>query len=123
MQDGFSIICNKVGAAAIKPVETELGFSCILQTEATSVHSIKGLFLHFVSFLFPVFVLVSSTFLDDKLSYSSVDRGITLSLLVEAIVLEIYGAVLLTFSDSTLSQLADQYRSRPNMITLAIFVS
>ncbi|KAI6698858.1 hypothetical protein NL676_018977 [Syzygium grande] len=27
MQDGFSIICKKWGAAAFKPVETKLGFS------------------------------------------------------------------------------------------------
>lgn len=106
MQGGFLDHLQKVGGSHL---EASWNWARLLVqrllNKVISVHSSGCFFLHFVCFMLSVSALVSLTISANKRSCSRVDRGVTLSLLVGAIVLEIYGAVSLALSDWILSRL------------------
>ncbi|TXG68267.1 hypothetical protein EZV62_003202 [Acer yangbiense] len=70
-------------------------------TKAPLLHSRKGLCLRVITFFLTCCSLVffSANFLDHKAEYSKIDLCITFLLLVVAVLLEIYSALVLIFSD------------------------
>ncbi|XP_030969551.1 uncharacterized protein LOC115989813 [Quercus lobata] len=96
---------------AFKVIEVELGFMYdMFYTKAVLLYSVAGRLLHFVPFICTVslFVIFLKT---EKHIYSGVDVAITYILLVGAIVLEIYAAVVLVCSDWTILWLSQHGNS------------
>lgn len=92
---------DKDSEEAFKVIEVELGFMYdVFYTKAVLVHSLKGVILRLITSIstFAVFVAFYKI---EKHIYSRVDVAITYMLLVGAILLEIYAAVVLVCSDWT----------------------
>ncbi|KAJ4977932.1 hypothetical protein NE237_008712 [Protea cynaroides] len=87
---------------AFKLIEVELGFMFdVLYTKATVVHSLIGIILRSIGLCFTIFVFVMFLNVDSKNKHHSpTDLIITYLLLVVAIILDIYAAILLITSDS-----------------------
>ncbi|KAF8392014.1 hypothetical protein HHK36_022354 [Tetracentron sinense] len=91
---------------AFKVVEVELGFMYdALYTKATVVYTKTGCILRLVSFSSTVSAFVAFLIID-KHGFSNIDLIITHLLLVGAIVLEIYSALLLLFSEQAILYLS-----------------
>ncbi|XVF06874.1 hypothetical protein REPUB_Repub06bG0088800 [Reevesia pubescens] len=86
---------------AFDVVAIELGFMYdMLYTKATAVYTRRGLIRRITTFCLTFLVLVIFSFEDMK-KYKKVDIFITFLLLIVAVVLEIYAALVLLFSDQT----------------------
>ncbi|XP_050256922.1 uncharacterized protein LOC126702298 [Quercus robur] len=86
---------------AFEVIEIELGFMYdLLYTKANLIHSRLGSVCRYVSlsYTFAAFVVF---LMIDQSPYSTIDKGITLLLLIGAIVLEIYAVIVLLSSDWT----------------------
>jgi hypothetical protein len=80
--------------------ETELGFMYdVLYTKAPIIYSWIGCILRIISFSSLAFTLFGFTFLFKKGFMSHADVGFTYSMLIGAIILEVYQILLLPFSD------------------------
>ncbi|KAK3220314.1 hypothetical protein Dsin_014284 [Dipteronia sinensis] len=100
--DSYSIIHNKSPEDAFKIVAVELGFMYDkLYTKASLVYSCLGLFIRCISLCLLSFTLYAFAAIIDKHPYQKIDIMITYSVLVGAIVLEVYAFILLIFSDWT----------------------
>ncbi|XP_075661149.1 uncharacterized protein LOC142630980 [Castanea sativa] len=87
---------------AFEVIEIELGFMYdLLYTKANLIHSRLGSVCRYVSlsYTFDAFVVF---LMIDQSPYSTIDKGITLLLLIGAIVLEIYAVIVLLSSDWTM---------------------
>ena len=85
---------------AFKVVEIELGFVYdMLYTKATVIYSLQGCCLRFISLLCTLGVLIFFSLVDHKQSH--VDLMITYLLMYVALLLEVYGIILLISSDWT----------------------
>ncbi|XP_031247362.1 uncharacterized protein LOC116105068 [Pistacia vera] len=87
---------------AFKIIEMETAFTFdLLYTKAPLLYTPWGLFLHFVTFFLTFLVLLIFVFLalNHKHNYSKIDLFVTFGLLIGAIVLEIYAALVLLSSD------------------------
>ncbi|KAJ6976650.1 hypothetical protein NC653_028725, partial [Populus alba x Populus x berolinensis] len=89
---------------AFKVIEMQLGFMYdLLYTKALVSYTPCGIVLRLTSFLLTSIVLVLFSLAPHNVhKYSKVDLRITFSLLVVAIVLELYAALAFLFSDRTL---------------------
>ncbi|TXG68343.1 hypothetical protein EZV62_003278 [Acer yangbiense] len=100
--DSYSIIHNKSPEDAFKIVAVELGFMYDkLYTKSSLVYSCFGLFIRCISLCFLSSTLYAFSTIIDKHPYQKIDIMITYSVLVGAIVLEVYAFILLIFSDWT----------------------
>ncbi|KAL3574766.1 hypothetical protein D5086_022867 [Populus alba] len=90
---------------AFKVIEMQLGFMYdLLYTKALVSYTPCGIVLRLTSFLLTSIVLVLFSLAPHNVhKYSKVDLRITFSLLVVAIVLELYAALAFLFSDPTAS--------------------
>ncbi|XP_022714550.1 uncharacterized protein LOC111274185 [Durio zibethinus] len=87
---------------AFEVVEMELAFMYdLLYTKASVVYSRWGLSLRCINLSLTCIVLVLFSLADDKHKYNKADLVITFLLLVVAIVLDIYAALVILFSDWT----------------------
>ncbi|WRX27210.1 Protein of unknown function DUF594 - like 10 [Theobroma cacao] len=87
---------------AFEVVEMELAFMFdLLYTKASVVYSRWGLSLRCINLSLTCIVLVLFSLADDKHKYKKADLVITFLLLVVAIVLDIYAALVILFSDWT----------------------
>ncbi|KAK1575951.1 hypothetical protein Q3G72_009693 [Acer saccharum] len=87
---------------AFKIVAVELGFMYDkLYTKASLVYSCFGLFIRCISLCFLSSTLYAFPTIIDKYAYQKIDIMITYTVLVGAIVLEVYKFILLIFSDWT----------------------
>ncbi|XVE51824.1 hypothetical protein DITRI_Ditri02bG0072100 [Diplodiscus trichospermus] len=87
---------------AFEVVEMELSFMYdLLYTKASMVYSRWGLSLRCINLSLTCIVLVLFSLADDKHKYKKADLVITFILLVVAIMLEIYAALVILFSDWT----------------------
>nr|POE83057.1 hypothetical protein CFP56_18545 [Quercus suber] len=111
IQKSQYIMQNISADEAFKVIEVELGFMYdMFYTKAVLLYSVVGRLLHFVPFICTVslFVIFLKT---EKHIYSGVDVAITYILLVGAILLEIYAAVVLVCSDWTILWLSQHGNS------------
>ncbi|KAK2652111.1 hypothetical protein Ddye_011967 [Dipteronia dyeriana] len=98
----YSIIHNKSPEDAFKIVAVELGFMYDkLYTKASLAYSCLGLFIRCISLCFLSSTLYAFATIIDKHPYQKIDIIITYTVLVGAIVLEVYAFILLIFSDWT----------------------
>ncbi|GMH14217.1 hypothetical protein Nepgr_016058 [Nepenthes gracilis] len=115
------IFGGKSPTQVFKLIEFELGFMYdALYTKATVIYSPLGILLRSVSLLCIISAFSVFCVLVDQQSYSRTDMTITYVLLGGAIVLEIYAAILLFFSDWTVLWLTKHDKSRRNSIFRAI---
>ncbi|KAK9291484.1 hypothetical protein L1049_019432 [Liquidambar formosana] len=108
-----------------KVIELELGFLYDeLYTKTSFVCSVVGICLRSISSISSIVAFVGFLIID-KHGYSSVNVIISYVLLVGAIILDIYAAILLLFSDWTMVWLTDLNRRSPlpNRIFKDIFSS
>ena len=104
---------------AFEVMEIELGFMYdLLYTKASFIHSRRGSFCRFVSLLCTFSAFIAFLIID-KNEYSTLDRSITLLLLVGAIVLEIYAVIVLLSSDWTTLWLSKQKKPFVDLISKA----
>ncbi|OMO98969.1 hypothetical protein COLO4_13588 [Corchorus olitorius] len=83
-------------------IETELGFMYdLVYTKAKVIYTPLGLGSRFLTLALTCSVLLLYSFGHDKKKYNNVDESITFLLLVVAVFLEIYAAMVLLFSDET----------------------
>ncbi|XP_022777236.1 uncharacterized protein LOC111318628 [Durio zibethinus] len=98
----LAIFQNLSFEKAFKVVEMELAFMYdLLYTKASVVYSRWGLGLRCINLSLTCIVLVLFSLADDKHKYNKADLVITFLLLVLAIVLDIYAALVILFSDWT----------------------
>ncbi|XVF06193.1 hypothetical protein REPUB_Repub06bG0026400 [Reevesia pubescens] len=96
-----SLFKNMTHKDAFDVIAIELGFMYdLLYTKATVIYTAWGIFRRIVTFFLTCIVLVIFSF-DDLRKYKMVDVVITFLLLGGAILLEIYAAFALLFSDQT----------------------
>ncbi|GLT63499.1 hypothetical protein SLA2020_360610 [Shorea laevis] len=94
------IISSKSPEDAFKLVAIELGLMYdVLYTKANIVYSRSGIVFRCITCLSSIAALVAFSFIIDKKQFSAADIFITYTLLVGAVALEIYAAILLIFSD------------------------
>ncbi|XP_059637433.1 uncharacterized protein LOC132279468 [Cornus florida] len=87
---------------AFHVIEVELGFAFdILYTKAPVVYTVAGCMLRLVSFSSTLWALIFFVALSDKDSYHKIDLAITYLLMVVALLLEIYAAIVMLDSDWT----------------------
>ncbi|XVF58365.1 hypothetical protein PTKIN_Ptkin07bG0060600 [Pterospermum kingtungense] len=97
-----SIICKKSPEEAFGLVEVELGFLYdMLYTKASLVYSRFGIYLRCISSLCSFSAFVTFLIIINNQAYSPVDIYITYSLLIGALVLELYAMMILIYSDWT----------------------
>ncbi|GMH14216.1 hypothetical protein Nepgr_016057 [Nepenthes gracilis] len=116
-----SIFGDKSPTQVFRLIEFELGFMYdALYTKATVIYSPLGILLRSVSLLCIISAFSVFCVLVDQQSYSRTDVTITYVLLGGAVVLEIYAAILLFFSDWTVLWLTKHDQSWRNSIFGAI---
>ncbi|XP_031282925.1 uncharacterized protein LOC116141580 [Pistacia vera] len=115
--DCNKIIPEKSPEDAFKPIAVELGFMYdVLYTKATISYSQKGIILRFISFFSAICVLVAFCLIIDKHALPLVDIIITYLLIIGALVLEVYGFILLIISDWTKLWLSKNKNPLANLI-------
>ncbi|XVF86937.1 hypothetical protein PTKIN_Ptkin18bG0080900 [Pterospermum kingtungense] len=98
----LAIFQNLSFEKAFQVVEMELAFMYdLLYTKASVVYSCWGLILRCINLSLTCIVLVLFSLADDKHKYKKADLVITFLLLVVAIALDIYAALVILFSDWT----------------------
>ncbi|GMI82053.1 hypothetical protein HRI_001874600 [Hibiscus trionum] len=105
----FELEENVCAEEAFKIVEIELGFLYdLLYTKIPIVITRTGVFLRFICLSFTSSTLIAFLFVVGRRGYSRVDIGISYLLMVGAIFLEIYSAILHLSSDRGILWFADQ---------------
>ncbi|XP_031276700.1 uncharacterized protein LOC116135135 [Pistacia vera] len=117
--DCYEIIHKKSPEDAFKQIADELGFMYdVLYTKATIACSKTGIILRFISFFSAISVLVAFFLIIDKHALPSVDIIITYFLIIGALVIDVYGFILLIFSDWTKLWLIKNANPLTNLIRL-----
>ncbi|XWS20038.1 hypothetical protein CRYUN_Cryun31cG0067100 [Craigia yunnanensis] len=102
LDTSLAVFQNLSSEKAFEVVEIELAFMYdLLYTKASVVYSRWGLSLRCINLSLTCIVLVLFSLADDKHKYKKADLVITFLLLVVAIVLDIYAALVILFSDWT----------------------
>ncbi|URD75645.1 hypothetical protein MUK42_35375 [Musa troglodytarum] len=98
-QSSSSFFLKRSPIQAFKVIETELSFVYeALYTKSSVLHTVAGPWLRFTSF-FSVLSAFMLFLFTEKHGFEEIDIIITCTLLVVALVLEIYSVALLAFSD------------------------
>ncbi|CAK7324214.1 unnamed protein product [Dovyalis caffra] len=107
---------------AFEVIEMQLGFMYdLLYTKALVTYTPSGIALRFTSFLLTIIVLVFFSLAPhNTLRYSKLDLRITFLLLAVAILLELYAALLLLFSDHTVVWLRKHNRNSISQATSSL---